>query len=593
MATISSQSTRTSGRAQTYAKKDAVAITAVNATAPMFEQRLQEIRAAHGKSGSRPKVVVDEEGKDVVAKDSKGNTVYESRYVQAYSLVQSFGHDELDPDDPESWTRANDLGRAVAEDRFPGHPALIATEVNGRSGCVHNHLIVGATHPETGKQLDSNVVTHSRLALAHDRVLAENGFDQRADMREMAMAASAKTEERRTAVEAEEGFADLSPSQQQRKLVAAEKSVRFESTTGKSATQQRDERRRREFDRYLLNKQDREAALDIGATPPKERFSELELEARIRDSLNDPRATTWEGLDEVGREHGVTINRRGSDVSYGMMLAQPDGSLAEPARAHRRRGGREPFKGLGDGFRVEDVEASLERNAELTRAAQHQHEQQQEALQHRPIEPEQFESKLHGARATSPALQKRVEGLAKLEDDWVGRMPTTEEDRREFARQIREIGVGRSTVETTGPHLHPEIREQLERYVEKNEDRNATRDRRDSARQEVERLEERRRLDERQKVSRTREDLRFHDGRLTRLDDELDRGVFEKDTPAAQAEAEQRRQQIAGRGAGLEDGDGKDKSLQDRLRDSRNEMREVNQRAEQSSAGQDQEGMSR
>ena len=92
------------------------------------------------------------------------------------------------------------------------------------------------------------------------------------------------------------------------------------------------------------------------------------MEARVRDALNDPRATSWEELSEVGPEHGVTVEGRGKDVSYGMVLADADGVLQEPARAHRRRG-----KSLGEGFRVEDVETSLERNAELveqTRAPQ-------------------------------------------------------------------------------------------------------------------------------------------------------------------------------------------------------------------------------
>src|SRR5690606_8699135 len=53
------------------------------------------------------------------------------------------------------------------------------------------------------------------------------------------------------------------------------------------------------------------------------------------------------------------------DVSFGMMTAQPDGTLAEPARAHTRRG-----TSLGEGFRVADVEAAIERNVQLQQAAE-------------------------------------------------------------------------------------------------------------------------------------------------------------------------------------------------------------------------------
>lgn len=65
MAIISSQSTRTSGRAQNYAKKDAVWITAINASVPLFEKRLQQIRVRHGKDGMQPRALVDEDGKVV------------------------------------------------------------------------------------------------------------------------------------------------------------------------------------------------------------------------------------------------------------------------------------------------------------------------------------------------------------------------------------------------------------------------------------------------------------------------------------------------------------------------------------------------
>ena len=391
MANISSQTTRTSGRAQNYAKKDSVAISAVGASVQRFEQRLAEIRRAHGKDGMRPRAEVNNEGKPlrddkgdyVVAKDSKGNTVYEAKYVEAYSLVQSFGHDELDPDDPESWTRANELGRAVAEDRFPGHPALVATEINGRSGCVHNHIIVGAVHAVTGKSIDSNVVTHARLAIEHDRVLTEQSFVQREDMRELVADAKRRMDEARGQVIAEHG-GKISDSQLRRKITAAENRVTLTNGEDRALQQEqrpsdyqvREDRRQRELHRYELREQDREATLGIGATPPPERFSEIVLESRIRETLNDPRVQSWDDAAEIGRENGVTIKRRGRDVSYGMMLAQPDGTIAEPARAHTRRGGIEGSeKGLGDWYRVADVDAAIERNAGLQKDADRRREE--------------------------------------------------------------------------------------------------------------------------------------------------------------------------------------------------------------------------
>ncbi|WP_433676907.1 relaxase/mobilization nuclease domain-containing protein [Microbacterium gorillae] len=420
MVNVSSQSTYTSGRAQNYAKKDAVAISALNASVPLFEKRLQEIRVRHGKDGMRPRALTDSEGNflrdasgtPVPARDANGRPIYQSTHVQAYCLIQSFGHDELDPHDPESWTIAQELGRTLAEERFPGHPALIATEINGRSGCVHNHIVVGAVHPKTGKSIDSNVVTHSRLAIAHDRVLAANGFTQRADMAlksqnaEQAMAAA------RAAVLADPASAALSPSHRQRRITAAENAVRLHRDTSTSAAQARESRRLREFDRYQFTERDRLIAADLGMAPPAERFSEVELEARVKEALSDPRFQSWDDLSAIAREYRVTIAARGQDVSFGMMLLQPDGTLAEPARAHVRRGGRPGTnKGLGDGFRRGDVEAAIKRNVRA-------HEQPQQ----RPVEQQPSAMHLeHLRRIDELAAQRRahtVELQAASEAAW-------------------------------------------------------------------------------------------------------------------------------------------------------------------------------
>ncbi|WP_418908924.1 relaxase/mobilization nuclease domain-containing protein [Glutamicibacter endophyticus] len=625
MAIVSSQSTRTSGRAQSYAKKGAVAISALNAAVPMFEQRLAEVRALHGKDGMQPRCAVDEDGKavrdatgrPVPLKDAKGQTVYESKYVEAYSLVESFGHDELDPDDPTSWDTAQRLGRALAEDRFPGHPVLVATEVSGRSGCVHNHLIVGAVHPQTGKSIDSNLVTHARLALAHDRVLAEQGFEQRADMKASSAAAQQAMDKARSAVLADPASKELSPSMLRRRLAAAEGSVRLQRQNGAPASQARQERRLREFDRYRLNERDREVAAGIGTAPPKERFSEIELEARIRRTLADPRLQSWDDATAIGREHGVTVARRGQDIGYGMMLRQPDGTLAEPSRAHTRRGQR-----LGDGFRVADVEAAMERNAELQRAtlaqqetkdpvqdlqdwlSSREYEAEFERLRHEqelarqeraghddawdgsrtaiagsPENPPQepsiqdeseaaappaFRSRLReiGRSRLSESMQRRLDGLAALEEDYrdAGYQPDPA-----FVARIRSCGgLGRSTLEKISSRLEPGLREQLELYVDKTELK-------DQSYREDQRLEKAIRQDEKQHPygrpvgqRDVRDELRheraYHRDRHRRLEQDLGSGTLEKDTPGAQAERT---------------------PLQRRLDAARSESREANDRSRQ------------
>lgn len=601
MANIGSQATWTSGKAGNYAKKNPVAISAIGAPVPMFEQRLQQLRVQHGKDGVRPaqlrdaagRIVRDDKGQPVIAKDSKGNTIYEGRYVQAYSLVESFGHDELDPDDPASWERAQELGRAFAEDRFPGHPALIATEVNGRSGCVHNHIIVGAIHAETGKSIDSNRVTHARLAITHDRVLAEHGFQQRADMRQITADVERRLEEARSAAEA--SMPDgLTETQRRRRIVAAEKAVRYKGSTIRSAGQDREDRRLREYDRYMLNEQTREAALAIGATPPAERFSEIVLESRIKNALSDPRATSWAALQEIAPQHGVALSQRGKDVRYGMMLTQADGSYAEPSRAHTRRGGIDGSgKGLGAGFRVTDVEAAMARNSARQRTADAKRRMQdlydsgeldqeferERAERETPAEPkkaartvreqprpkraasspsvstersmpahtaaedmvpvavETFRSRLRGVRPSNERKRSIVEALVTFEENYA-REALARGERLDHSRIPK--GVGPASMREFGDYLDPAVHEQLSLRVVKN----ITRAHAIDAIKKNEELASSTDASASQRAH-ARWEVAFNKRKVARLETELTQGVFEENTPGARAEFEERKQWLS------------------------------------------------
>lgn len=528
MATLSCQSTWYSGRVQNYAKKDYVVISAIGTSVQMFEHHLQEIRVASGKAGVQPSpayddagnILRDENGQIVRARDKAGNVIFKPKYIQAYSLVQSFGHGELEPDDPASWERANELGRAVAATLFDGHPVLIATEVNGRSGCVHNHIIVGAIHPESGKSIDSNRVTHSRLAIAHDDILAANSFTQRADMQAIMHEAKQRIIDAR-ALALTQMPSNVTESERRRRLIAAENSVRLRGTLTSTPTQQREDKRLREFDRYTLNEQTRAIATELGIDAPAERFSEIELESRITKALSDPRSKSWDDLTTVARIHGVTITRRGQDVSYGMMLSGADGALAEPARAHTRRG-----KSLGDGYRFTDIDAAIDRNSDLQRTAVHQDtmltpaqqmqqwrdsgdfdaeferglaELEAEAVvsaaastvaevasgsvdaapvadarrsQPEPFRPRTFRSTLAAAppsappafrsrvrdiSATTEHMRARLLALAELEERWHGTLPITPPERVLFEEQAAKVGIGPTVLSRVGTSLDPDL----------------------------------------------------------------------------------------------------------------------------------------
>ena len=254
-------------------------------------------------------------------------------FVQAYHVIESFAKDELDPDDPDSWMTAQKLGRALAVDRFPGRQVLIVTQRDGKTGCVHNHIVVNSVDTKTGRSLDSSIVMHSRLVEAHERVLEAEEFEQRADLKK--------------------AFSD-----------ATERRERGEpSGLRRVDSSQRSELR--EFQRYIMWEADSDIADEFGAAHKAEPFSSTVLKSRIEQALADPAAIDWASFVDAGREHGVHIQQRGKKgrgISYGMLREQPDGTRAEAAASDRRR-----CSSLGTGFEIDAVDLALARNS----AAQH------------------------------------------------------------------------------------------------------------------------------------------------------------------------------------------------------------------------------
>ncbi|MET3721154.1 relaxase/mobilization nuclease domain-containing protein [Arthrobacter sp. UYEF21] len=61
---------------------------------------------------------------------------------QAYSVVQSFSREEFDMNELASAERVHELGLELARRTFPGHQVLVVTQRDGKSGLLHNHIVV-------------------------------------------------------------------------------------------------------------------------------------------------------------------------------------------------------------------------------------------------------------------------------------------------------------------------------------------------------------------------------------------------------------------------------------------------------------------
>lgn len=247
----------------------------------------------------------------------------EKGFIQGYCLVQSFDHAELDPANPVDWEKANELGRAVAADRFPGHQVIVVTQRdgdgttggrNGRGGALHNHIIVNAVHTETGRSIRGSVVTHKRLAKEHDRILEAHRYGWK------------------NTVELKDHQAD----------------------------------RRTKAEAYYPAKIEAwEAAQAAGDTTKKKpvKPDELTLKTLIRQALEDERVDGFDKFAEVCRELGADAQQRGGK-GRGITYALLDDN-GEPVKKTARRA-----TSLGLDFTMDAVDAAAERNraAQLAKA---------------------------------------------------------------------------------------------------------------------------------------------------------------------------------------------------------------------------------
>ncbi|AVL96159.1 MULTISPECIES: relaxase/mobilization nuclease domain-containing protein [Microbacterium] len=253
-------------------------------------------------------------------------------FVQAYHVIQSFAKDELDPEEPDDWLTAQKLGTALAEERFPGRQVLVVTQRDGRTGCVHNHLVANSIETKTGRSLNSSVVTHARLVEAHERVLEQRGFEQRADLKQAFS-------------DANERFERGEPSGLRRAGSTADSELR-------------------EWQRHIIWETECDLADEFGAPRNKQPFSLTVLRASIENTLADPAVVDWDSFVEVGRTRGVQIEQRGKKgrgISYGMLRENPDRTPADPTPSDRRR-----CTTLGTAFERDAVETAFARNSAVT-----------------------------------------------------------------------------------------------------------------------------------------------------------------------------------------------------------------------------------
>lgn len=98
-----------------------------------------------------------------------------SRDVEARSLVQSYGLEDLDPNKPEDIQTANDLGYLLGKELAPQSDVLVVTHIDGVSGLVHNHITIVNHVNKTKKALRVDG-RPGHLRMLNDQLMREFGM---------------------------------------------------------------------------------------------------------------------------------------------------------------------------------------------------------------------------------------------------------------------------------------------------------------------------------------------------------------------------------------------------------------------------------
>lgn len=275
-----------------------VAISGINGCIPeVAEKQRRDNRKRWGKNGTR------------TVRNGFGNLTTEGEYVQAYHVIRSHAREglgALDPENPEDIATAHELDVAFAR-KLAGKNryATVHTQIDGRTGCIHSHIVIDSIDKVTGKSFDSSHVKHKLLAATSDAQLAEAGYEQ-------------------------------------------------VNTLGRGA-----EKLEKSELRALAKYQSWEADGRPGAEP----FSVAVLKRRIRDALASESFTSWEGFEETALDLGVDVEQRGEKgrgISYAMLRDDGSEDFLTISNSDKRKAST-----LGRDYMMDAVERAIQRNLAL------------------------------------------------------------------------------------------------------------------------------------------------------------------------------------------------------------------------------------
>lgn len=93
--------------------------------------------------------------------------------TQVIRVVQSFSVRELNPDEPADILTANIIGQEFVQKYYPDRQAVVFTQTDGKSGLIHNHIIISDTDMTSSKGCDKQQYYQPTLAKWTDEIAGQ------------------------------------------------------------------------------------------------------------------------------------------------------------------------------------------------------------------------------------------------------------------------------------------------------------------------------------------------------------------------------------------------------------------------------------
>lgn len=93
--------------------------------------------------------------------------------TQVIRVVQSFSVRELNPDEPADILTANMIGQEFVQKYYPDRQAVVFTQTDGKSGLIHNHVIISDTDITSSRGCDKQQYYQPTLVKWTDEIAGQ------------------------------------------------------------------------------------------------------------------------------------------------------------------------------------------------------------------------------------------------------------------------------------------------------------------------------------------------------------------------------------------------------------------------------------